>query len=55
MQDDIFVIDRVAHAFDMSKDNFADVRFAKPVNDFLCNLRAEAPAGSAIDPASSGG
>jgi predicted TIM-barrel fold metal-dependent hydrolase len=49
VQDGIFVIDSVVHAFDMSKANEADPRFAGPVNDFLGNLLATAPAGYAID------
>ncbi|MBS1675895.1 MAG: amidohydrolase family protein [Actinobacteria bacterium] len=49
MQDGIFVIDSVVHAFDMSTANEADPRYAGPVNDFLGNLLATAPDGYAID------
>jgi len=53
VQDDIFVIDAVVHAFDMSEANFASPGYAKPVNDFLANLLATAPEGYPLDPAAS--
>lgn len=52
MQDGIFVIDSIVHAFGMSEDNFADRRYAEPVNDFLANLLATAPEGYALEPES---
>ncbi len=50
MQDDLFVIDGVAHAFDMSEANFADERLARPVNDSVAGLLATAPEGYQLDP-----
>jgi predicted TIM-barrel fold metal-dependent hydrolase len=50
MQDDVFVIDGVAHAFDMSAENFADERLARPVNDSVAGLLATAPEGYRLDP-----
>jgi predicted TIM-barrel fold metal-dependent hydrolase len=50
MQEDVFVIDGVAHAFDMSPANFADERLARPVNDSVAGLLATAPDGYRLDP-----
>jgi uncharacterized protein len=50
VQDGIFVIDTVTHAFGMSEDNFAAPNYAKPVNDFLANLLGTGPAGYALEP-----
>jgi predicted TIM-barrel fold metal-dependent hydrolase len=50
MLDDVFVIDGVAHAFDMSPENFADERLARPVNDSVAALLATAPDGYRLDP-----
>jgi uncharacterized protein len=50
MQEDCFVIDGVAHAFDMSEANFADERLARPVNDSVAGLLATAPDGYRLDP-----
>lgn len=52
MQDGIFVIDTIVHAFDMSEENFADRRYVEPINDFLANLLATAPDGYALEPES---
>lgn len=50
MIDDIFVIDGVAHAFDLSEANFAKPRFARPINDLLCNLLDTTPEGYVLNP-----
>lgn len=50
MHDDIFIIDGVTHAFNMSEENFANRRYAEPVNEFLANLLGTAPAGYALEP-----
>ena len=51
MQDDYFVIDTVAHAFDMRPANFASERYAGPINALLQGILATAPDGYALDPA----
>lgn len=43
MLDDIFVIDGVSHAFDMSEANFADPALAAPVNALQSGLFAAQP------------
>ncbi len=48
--EDVFVIDGVAHAFDMSPENFADEALARPVNDSVAGLLATAPDGYRLDP-----
>lgn len=49
MQDDYFVIDTVAHMFDMRPENWADPGYAAPVNGLLQGLFATAPPGYALD------
>jgi predicted TIM-barrel fold metal-dependent hydrolase len=49
MQDDIFVIDGVAHSFDMSESNFADPRYAAPINRLIGELFASQPPGYDLD------
>lgn len=49
MQDDIIVVDAVAHALNMSNDNFADEQYCKPINAFVCGLLASAARPYAID------
>ncbi len=51
MQDDIFVLDGVAHAFNMSEENFADARYAQAVNDLQSGLFGAMPAGYGLEPA----
>ena len=53
MQDDIFVIDGVAHAFDMSEANFADPALAGPVNVLQCGLLASQGPGYDLKPEAS--
>ena len=52
MQDGIFVLDGVAHAFDMSPANFANERFAQGLNDLQSALFGSQPPGYDLDPAS---
>jgi predicted TIM-barrel fold metal-dependent hydrolase len=51
VQDDIFVIDGVAHAFNMSEENFADARYAGAVNDLQSALFGSQPPGYDLEPA----
>ena len=53
MQDDIFVIDGVAHAFDMSEANYADARYAAPINELMAGLLASQGPGYDVNPAAS--
>jgi predicted TIM-barrel fold metal-dependent hydrolase len=48
--DDIFVIDGVAHAFDLSEANFADPALAAPVNHLIAGLLASQPPGFDLNP-----
>lgn len=50
MQDDIFIIDGVAHAFNMDPTNFADPKLAGAVNDLQCAVFATQPPGYALEP-----
>jgi uncharacterized protein len=50
MQDDIFIIDGVAHAFNMDPSNFADPTLAGAVNDLQCAVFATQPPGFAVAP-----
>lgn len=50
MQDDIFVIDGVAHSFDMSDANFDSPRYAAPLRDLQASFFAAQPAGYDLDP-----
>jgi predicted TIM-barrel fold metal-dependent hydrolase len=49
MQDDYFVIDTVAHMFDMRPENFAEPRYAAPVNGLLQTLFNTAPEGYQLE------
>jgi uncharacterized protein len=49
MQDGYFVIDTVAHMFDMRPENFADPRYAAPVNGLLQTLFNTAPPGYQLE------
>jgi predicted TIM-barrel fold metal-dependent hydrolase len=51
MQDDIFVIDGVTHCYDMRPENFADPRYAGPINELQKGLYAAQPPGYDLDPA----
>jgi predicted TIM-barrel fold metal-dependent hydrolase len=50
MQDDIFVIDGVAHSFDMSDDNLAEPRYAGPLRALQASFFAAQPPGYDLDP-----
>jgi predicted TIM-barrel fold metal-dependent hydrolase len=50
MQDGYFVIDAVAHAFDMREENWASPSYAGPINGLLQAIYATAPPGYALDP-----
>ena len=50
MQDGIFVFDGVAHAFDMSPENFADAHYAQPVNDLQSYIFSAQPPGYDLRP-----
>jgi predicted TIM-barrel fold metal-dependent hydrolase len=50
MQDDIFVIDGVAHSFDMSDNNLAEPRYADPLRQLQASFFAAAPKGYDLDP-----
>jgi predicted TIM-barrel fold metal-dependent hydrolase len=49
MQDDIFVIDGVAHPLNMSPDNWADEGLARPTNELTAGILSAAGPGYAID------
>lgn len=49
MQDDIFVIDGVAHSFNMSEDNELHPKYAKPVIDLQAALFGAMPAPYGLD------
>lgn len=49
MQDDIFVIDGVAHAFDMSPANWGERKFAEPANEQVVGLLRSAPEGYQVE------
>ncbi|MBS1678847.1 MAG: amidohydrolase family protein [Actinobacteria bacterium] len=50
MQDDIFVIDGVTHCYDMRPENFAEPRYAGPINELQQGLYATQPPGYDLDP-----
>ncbi|HYC80429.1 MAG TPA: amidohydrolase family protein [Solirubrobacterales bacterium] len=50
MQDDIFVIDGVTHCYDMRPENFAEPRYAEPINELQKSLYAMQPPGYDLDP-----
>jgi uncharacterized protein len=50
MLDDIFVIDGVAHCFDLSPSNFAHERYAAAVNGLLGAVIAAQGPGYDLDP-----
>ncbi len=50
MQDDIFVIDGVTHCYDMRPENFAEPRYAEPINELQKGLFAAQPPGYDLDP-----
>jgi uncharacterized protein len=51
MLDDIFILDGVAHSFDMSEANMADARYAAPIIELQAALLASQPPGYDLDPA----
>lgn len=51
MQDDIFVIDGVTHCYDMRPENFAEPRYAEPINELQKGLFSAQPPGYDLDPA----
>jgi predicted TIM-barrel fold metal-dependent hydrolase len=53
MLGDIFVLDGVAHAFDMSEENFAEPRYARPINVLQSGLLAGQPPGYDLAPEAS--
>ena len=50
MEDDIFVIDGVTHCYDMRPENFAEPRYAEPINELQKGLYAGQPPGYDLDP-----
>lgn len=50
MQDGIFVIDAVTHCYDMTSANFAEPRYAEPINELQKGLYASQPPGYDLDP-----
>jgi predicted TIM-barrel fold metal-dependent hydrolase len=50
MQNDIFVLDAVAHSFNMSPENFAEPKYAKPINELQAGLFAGQPPGYDLEP-----
>jgi predicted TIM-barrel fold metal-dependent hydrolase len=50
VQDGIFVLDGVAHAFDMSPANFANERYAQGLNELQSALFGSQPPGYDLDP-----
>jgi predicted TIM-barrel fold metal-dependent hydrolase len=52
MQDDIFVIDGVTHCYDMRPENFAEPRYAGPINELQQSLYATQPPGYDLAPES---
>jgi uncharacterized protein len=52
VQDDIFVIDGVAHSFNMDESNFANPKYAGAINELQSALFGAMPAGYGLDEAS---
>jgi uncharacterized protein len=50
MQDGMFVLDGVAHSFDMSLANFANARYAGGLNDLQSALFGAQPPGYDLQP-----
>jgi predicted TIM-barrel fold metal-dependent hydrolase len=50
VQEDIFVLDGVAHSFDMSEANFADARYARGVTDLQSALFGAMPPPYGLEP-----
>jgi predicted TIM-barrel fold metal-dependent hydrolase len=51
MQDNMFVLDGVTHCYDMRSENFAEPRYAGPINELQKGLYASQPPGYDLDPA----
>lgn len=51
MQDNMFVLDGVTHCYDMRPENFAEPRYAGPINELQKGLYASQPPGYDLDPA----
>ena len=51
MQDNMFVLDAVTHCYDMRPENFAEPRYAGPINELQKGLYASQPPGYDLDPA----
>lgn len=50
MQEDIFVLDAVVHCYDMTPANFAEPRYAGPINELQKGLYASQPKGYDLEP-----